>query len=181
MRITLLAIAMYAISATGNTVAGPGDVAEAVNVIVEPGTNVGPCAEGGTLSYPPAPYTGTAHLLLKADATLAARHEALTNRRPSWLRQLDGPSTDNRLFTAPNGDRAIVLRACKSRDCAANTAYGSYALRSSEYALEIRAPGEPKALGSASPTLAAAIACARAHDDRVRGRVLEEVKKQTGR
>ena len=134
-----------------------------------------------TLSYPPTPYTGTAHLLLKADATLAARHEALTNRRPSWLRQLDGPSTDNRLFTASNGDRAIVLRACKSRDCAANSAYGSYALRSSEYALEIRAPGEPTALGSASPTLAAAIACARAHDDRVRGRVLEEVKKQTGR
>ena len=50
MRIALLAIAMYAISATGNSVAGVGDVAEPINVIVESGTNVGPCAEGGTLS-----------------------------------------------------------------------------------------------------------------------------------
>lgn len=181
MRSYFTAMALAVASLTASAVTGGGDAPVPVNVIAESGTDVGPCATGGTLSYPPAPYKGSAYFLLKADRTLAARHEALTGQRPSWLRNLDGPSGTTRLFTSPGGDRVIVFWACKEKDCAANTAYGAYGMQTSEYALQTQAPGEPTELGSPSPMLAAAIACARAHDDRQRSRATEELKKQTGR
>jgi len=185
MRNAFLTITMVAISSTATAVTGGGDDAsEPVNVIAESGLDIGPCAGAGSLSYPPAPYKGSAYFLRKADATLAARHEALTSltsQRPPWLHRLDGPSGANRLFTAANGDRAIVFWSCKPGACGANVAYGAYGLQSTEYTLQISAQGEPKALGSASPMLAAAIACARAHDDRVRGRAAEQLKMQTGK
>ena len=84
-------------------------------------------------------------------------------------------------FTAANGDRAIVFWSCQSGACDRSIAYGAYGLQSAEYALQVNAPGEPSSLGSPSPTLTAAIACARAHDERVRGKAAQELKKQTGR
>lgn len=173
--VTLVLISLPAHSATG----GDEATQEPVNVVAESDIDIGPCAAGGSLTYPPAPYKGSAYFLLKADAALAAGHEALTSRRPSWLRRLEGPSSANRLFTSPSGARVVVFSACKPRDCSANAAYGAYELHTKEYALQIRASGEPNALGSASPALAAAITCARAHDDRVRGQAAEALKRQT--
>src|SRR4029453_15721013 len=138
-------------------------------------------ARGGTLSYPPATYKGSAYFLRKADATFATRHESLTKQRTPWLHRLDGPSGTNRLFTAANGDRAIVFWSCQSGACDKNVAYGAFGLQSAQYALQINAPGEPSSLGSPSPTLTAAIACARSHDERVRGKAAQELQKQPGR
>ncbi len=181
MRNALIVLLMLAVGSTASAVTGGTDALEPVNVVAESGLDIGPCAGGGSLSYPPPPYKGSAYFLRKADATFAARHESLTKQRAPWLHRLDGPSGANRLFTAANGDRAIVFWSCQSGACDRNVAYGAYGLQSAEYALQVSAPGEPGALGSTSPTLTAAIACARAHDDRVRGQAAQELKKQTGR
>ena len=169
---------MLAISsaATGGT-----DALEPVNVVAESGLDIGPCAGGGTLSYPPPLYKGSAYFLRKADAGFATRHDALTKQRAPWLHRLDGPSGTNRLFTATDGGRALVFWTCQSGACDGNIAYGAYGLQSAEYAIRVYAPGELRSLGSTSSMLAAAIACAQAHDDRVRGKAFEDLKKQTGR
>jgi hypothetical protein len=181
MRCAVLAITITVLSAS--TAAGTGgvDAPEPVNVIAESGLDVGPCPDTGTLSYPPTPYKGSAYFLRRADATLAAQHERLTKQRAAWLHRLDGPSGTNRLFTAANGDRAIVFWSCKAGDCGANVAYGAYGMQSAGYMLQVHEGGAAQSIGSASPTLAAAIACARAHDDRARGHAAEQLKKQTGK
>ena len=181
MRNAFVFMMMLAIGSTARAGTGGTDELEPVNIVAESGVDIGPCAGGGTLSYPPAPYKGSAYFLRKADATFATRHESLTKQRAPWLHRLDGPSGTNRLFTAANGDRAIVFWSCQSGACDRSVAYGAYGLQSAEYALQVNAPGEPSSLGSTSPTLTAAIACARAHDERVRGKAAQELKKQTGR
>lgn len=181
MRNAFIVLLMLAIGSMARAGTGGTDTLEPVNIVAESGLDIGPCAAGGTLSYPPAPYKGSAYFLRKADAAFAARHDSLTRQRAPWLHRLDGPSGANRLFTAANGDRAIVFWSCQSGGCDRNVAYGAYGMHSAEYALQVNAPGEPSSLGSPSPTLTAAIACARAHDERVRGRAAEDLKKQTGR
>ena len=181
MRNAFVFMMMLAIGSTASAGTGGTDALEPVNIVAESGLDIGPCAGGGTLSYPPAPYKGAAYFLRKADATFAARHEALTRQRAPWLHRLDGPSGANRLFTAADGDRAIVFWSCQSGACDKNVAYGAFGPQSAQYALQISAPGEPGSIGSASPTLTAAIACARAHDERVRGQAAKALKKQTGR
>lgn len=175
-----IVLLMLAISSATHAGTGGTDALEPVNVVAESGLDIGPCAGGGTLSYPPPLYKGSAYFLRKADATFATRHESLTKQRAPWLHRLDGPSGANRLFTAANGNRAIVFWSCQSGACNKSVAYGAYGLQSAEYALQISAPGEPSSLGSASTMLTVAIACARAHDDRLRGRASQELRKQTG-
>lgn len=181
MRRVVLAVTIAALNSPTGAVTGGADAREPVNVITESGLDVGPCDGGGALSYPPAPYKGSAYFLRKVDAMLAARHEDLTKRQAPWLYRLDGPSGNNRLYIAANGDRAIVFWSCRAGDCAANIAYGAYGLAANEYALQVRQDGKSESLGSASATLAAAIACARSNDDRIRGRAAEQLKKQTGK
>ena len=176
-----IVLLMLAFSSTAGAVTAGTDALEPVNVIAESGIDIGPCPGGGSLSYPPPAYKGSAYFLRKADTGFATRHDALTKQRAPWLHRLDGPSGANRLFTAANGDRAIVFWSCQSGACDRSIAYGAYGLQSAEYALQVNAPGEPSSLGSPSPTLTAAIACARAHDERVRGKAAQELKKQTGR
>lgn len=156
---------------------------EPINTINESGLDIGQCAAGGSMSYPSAPYKGTAFFLRKANATLAARHNALTAQSPSntaWLRRLDGPSAANRLFTAPGGERAFVLWSCKPHDCGANFAYGAYNLATAEYQLQIGPPLQVEQLGSDTPVLRAAIDCARSLDDSARQRAEQALKKLPG-
>ena len=175
-----MVLLMLAFSSTAGAVTAGTDALEPVNVIAESGIDIGPCPGGGSLSYPPPAYKGSAYFLRKADTGFATRHDALTKQRAPWLHRLDGPSGSNRLFTAADGGRALVFWTCQSGACDRNIAYGAYGLQSAEYALRVNAPGEPSALGSTSSMLAAAIACAQAHDDRVRGKASQELKKQTG-
>jgi hypothetical protein len=168
MRCFLLAFMITVLSSTAGAATGGTEASEPVNVIAETGLDIGPCGDGGALSYPPAPYKGSAYFLRKADGTLAARHEGVTKQRAPWLHRLDGPSGTNRLYTAANGDRAIVFWSCKAGDCGANFAYGAYGLRSTDYLLQVQEGGKLQSLGSTSASLAAAIACARAQDDRRR-------------
>lgn len=166
MRTTLAALAMALTSSTPSAVDGGGDPPEPVNVIAETGKDVGRCPEGGALSYPPAPYKGAAYFLRRADPTFGGQHDALTRSTAPWLHRLDGPSGANRLFTDADGESAIVFWTCKARDCSSNLAYGAYAPRSGAYALAVREDGGDHSLGSSSPLLQRAIACARALDDR---------------
>ncbi|CAG0946130.1 hypothetical protein GPROT2_03582 [Gammaproteobacteria bacterium] len=154
---------------------------EPVNLIVETGQDVGPCPHGAALAYPPAPYKGTAYFLGRANGALAAKHDALTKNEAPWLRRLDGPSGANRLYTAPDGERALVFRSCKSHDCGANLAYGAYAIRSADYVLQLREGDKTRTLGRSSPKLQAAIACARMHDARRRSEVTHSLKTQAGK
>jgi hypothetical protein len=180
MRKILLAFATAVLGSTAGAGTGGTEAPEPVNVIAETGLDVGPCGDGGSLSYPPAPYKGSAYFLRKADNTLAARHEGLTKQRAPWLHRLDGPSGTNRLYTGANGDRAIVFWSCKAGDCGANMAYGAYGLQSTDYLLQVQEGGKVQSIGSSSAPLAAAIACVRAQDDRRRGRTAEQVKTPSG-
>jgi hypothetical protein len=177
MRHVLLAFMITVVSATVGAGTGGAEPPEPVNVVAETGLDIGPCGDGGSLSYPPTPYKGSAYFLRKADTTLAARHEGLTKQRAPWLHRLDGPSGSNRLYSAANGDRAIVFWSCKAGDCGANVAYGAYGLQSNDYLLQVQESGKVQSLGDTSAPLVAAIACARSQDDRRRGRTAEEVKK----
>lgn len=154
---------------------------EPVNLIVETGHDVGPCPDGARLDYPPALYKGSAYFLGRANAALAAKHDALTKNEAPWLRRLDGPSGANRLYTAPDGARALVFRSCKSHGCGANLAYGAYAIGSADYVLQLREGDKTRTLGSSSPKLQAAIACARMHDARRRSEVIHRLKTQAGK
>src|SRR5947207_11808689 len=107
----IIAMAMGCSTATAGT--GGDDAPEPVNIVAESGLDVGPCTDTGALSYPPMPYKGSAYFLKKADAAFATQHERLTKQQAPWLQRLDGPSGSNRLFTATNGDRAIVFWSCK--------------------------------------------------------------------
>src|SRR5881409_24113 len=174
MRYVLLALMIAALSSTAGAGTGGTEAPEPVNVIAETGQDIGPCGDGGSLSYPPAPFKGSAYFLRKADATLASQHEGLTKQRAPWLHRLDGPSGSNRLYTAANGDRALVFWSCKAGDCGANVAYGAYGLQSHDYLLQVQEGGKVQSLGNTSAPLAAAIACARAQDDRRRAHTAEQ-------
>ena len=180
MRSIVLAFAIAVLSSTAAAGTGGTEVREPVNIIAETGLDIGPCGDGGSLTYPPAPYKGSAYFLRKADDKLAARHEGVTKQRAPWLHRLDGPSGSNRVYTAANGDRAIVFWSCKAGDCGANVAYGAYGLPSTDYLLQVQEGGKHQSLGSTSASLAAAIACARTQDDRRRAHTAEQVRKQPG-
>lgn len=176
--IAVLMLVSAARAATG----GPAEeAAEPVNIVVESGLDIGPCETGGALSYPAAPRKGSPYFLLKADAALGARHESLTRDQVPWLRRLDGPSGANRLFTAANGESAIVFWSCKAGDCDAHDAYGAYEPRSGRYLLQLRQQGAITMLGDSTAALRSAVTCAQAIDDRTRGRTAEALKRAGGR
>jgi hypothetical protein len=74
-----------------------------------------------------------------------------------------------------------VFWTCKAGDCGANVAYGAYGLQSTGYLLQLQEGGKAQSLGSSTAFLVSAITCARAQDDRQRGRTAEQVKKPSGR
>lgn len=154
---------------------------EPVNLIAETGQDVGTCPDGAKVAYPPAPYKGSAYFLGRANAALAAKHDALTKNEAPWLRRLDGPSGANRLYTAHDGESALVFRSCKSHGCSANLAYGAYAIGSADYVLQLREGDKTRTLGSSSPMLQTAIACARMHDARRLSEVIHRLKTQAGK
>ena len=108
-----IVLLMLACSSTAGAVTAGTDALEPVNVIAESGIDIGPCPGGGSLSYPPPAYKGSAYFLRKADTGFATRHDALTKQRAPWLHRLDGPSGSNRLFTAADGGRALVFWTCQ--------------------------------------------------------------------
>lgn len=175
--IAVLMLASAARAATG----GPAEATEPVNIVVESGLDIGPCETGGSLSYPAAPRKGSPYFLLKADAALGARHESITRDQAPWLRRLDGPSRSNRLFTAANGESAIVFWSCKAGDCDAHAAYGAYAPRSGRYLLQVRQQSAITVLGDSTAALRSAVTCAQAIDDRTRERTAEALKRAGGR
>jgi hypothetical protein len=175
--LAFLLITSAAHTATG----GSPETPEPVNVIVESGRDIGPCGGGGRLSYPPAPFKGSAYFLLKADSRLAARHESLTRAHLPWLRRLNGPSGTNRLFTTPTGQGAIVFWSCKAGDCGANIAYGAYEPAAGRYLLRARQNGALLPLGEDTPVFRSAITCAEALDNRARDASIEALKGISGR
>lgn len=178
MRSSLVALVASLVSSMSSAIDSGVDSREPVNVIVETGRDVGPCPEAGALSYPPAPFKGSAYFLRKANPTFAVRHDALTKRRAPWLHRMDGPSGANRLFTDSNGTSTLVFWFCKAGDCSANAAYGAYAPASGDYALEVREHDKSESLGSSSQALVRAISCARALDNRLRDRTSEHLKQR---
>lgn len=168
-------------SAARAATSGPAEATEPINIVVESGLDIGTCETGGALSYPAAPRKGSPYFLLKADAALGARHPSLTRDQAPWLRRLDGPSGANRLFTAANGESAIVFWSCKAGDCDAHVAYGAYDMRSGRYLLRVRQQGAITMLGDSTATLRSAVTCAQAIDDRTRGRTAEPLKRAEGR
>jgi hypothetical protein len=168
-------------SAARAATSGPAETAEPVNIVVESGLDIGPCETGGALSYSAVPRKGSPYFLLKAEAVLGARHQALTRDQGPWLRRLDGPSGANRLFTAANGERAIVFWSCKAGDCDAHVAYGAYEPRSGRYLLRVQQQGAITMLGDSTATLRSAVACAQAIDDRTRERTAEALRRAGGR
>jgi len=177
--ILLVMVSMFGSPASSGT--GGTEASEPVNVIIETGRDVGRCDDGASLSYPPPPYKGSAYFLLRVDPDFAAQHGDLTKQQAVWLHRLAGPSGANRLFTAANGDRAIVFWSCKAGDCGENIAYGAYGLQPKAYLIELREGTNHRALGTAAASLAAAIACARAQDEVLRRHTAEQLKKQPGR
>src|SRR5690242_6149137 len=99
MRYVLLAMMIAARSSTACAGTGGTEPPDPVNVIAETSQDIGTCGDGGSLSYPPAPFKGSPYFLRKTNATLASQHEALTKQRAPWLRRLDGPSGSTRLYT----------------------------------------------------------------------------------
>jgi hypothetical protein len=175
--IASLMLASAARAGTG----GPVEATEPVNIVVESGLDIGPCETGGALSYPAAPSKGSPYFLLKAEAALAARHQSLTRDKTPWLRRLDGPSGTNRLFTADNGESAIVFWSCKAGDCDSYAAYGAYDPRSGRYLLRVRQQGAITMLGDSTATLRSAVTCAQAIDDRTRERATEALRRAGSR
>ena len=175
-----IAVLLHAASAS-IAAGGPSDAMEPVNTVVESGQDIGPCETGGALSYPAVPRKGLPYFLLQADRGLAARHLSLTHDKAPWLRRLDGPAGTNRLFTAANGESAIVFWSCKARDCGAHTAYGAYEPRSGRYLLQVRQQGATTTLGDTTALLGSAIACAQAMDERMRDSAAEALKRAGGR
>lgn len=179
MRPLLVAVLAALAMSTARGGTGGTEPEEPVNLIAETGLDIGPCASGGSLTYPPAPYKGTAFFLPRADATLAARHESLTRRQAPWLRHLAGPSGSTRLFSSGDSENVIVFWSCKAGDCDANVAYGAYGLQSKDYLLELQEGHRAQTLGDQSAPLLAAIACARTNDDRRRGNAAEATKRSS--
>ena len=175
-----IAVLLHAASAC-IAAGGPSDAMEPINNVVESGQDIGPCEAGGALSYPTAPRKGLPYFLLQADRALAARHLSLTQDQAPWLRRLDGPAGTNRLFTAANGESAIVFRSCKARDCGAHTVYGAYQPRSGRYLLQVRQQGATTTLGDSTALLGSAITCAQAIDARMRDSAAEALKRAGGR
>jgi hypothetical protein len=175
--IAALMLASAARAATGE----PEEATEPVNIVVESGLDIGPCETGGDLSYAAAPRKGSPFFLLKADAALGARHRSLTRDQAPWLRRLDGPSGANRLFTAANGESAIVFWSCKAGDCDAHAAYGAYEPGSGRYLLRVRQQGAITMLGGSTATLRSAVTCAQAIDDRTRERATEALRRAGSR
>jgi len=176
---TIIVLTLF-MTATHAGTGGWTEPAEPVNVVVETGQDVGACEAGGSLSYPPPPYKGSAYFLLKADPKLAARHRELTRSQLPWLQRLDGPSGTNRLFTGTTGETAIVFWSCKPHDCGDHATYGAYAPRSGRYTLRVLQHGQTTTLGDATPLLDAAIACARAQDEQSRERSSQALKRAKG-
>ena len=176
----IIAVLLHAASAC-IAAGGPSDAMEPVNTVFESGQDIGPCETGGALSYPAAPRKGLPYFLLQADRGLAARHLSLTHDKDPWLRRLDGPAGTNRLFTAANGESAIVFWSCKARDCGSHTAYGAYEPRSGRYMMQVRQQGATTTLGDTTALLGSAITCARAMDERMRDSAAEALKRAGSR
>ena len=175
-----IAVLLHAASAS-IAAGGPSDAMEPVNTVVESGQDIGPCETGGALSYPAVPRKGLPYFLLQADRGLAARHLSLTHDKAPWLRRIDGPAGTNRLFTAANGESALVFWSCKARDCGTHTAYGAYESRSGRYLLQVRQQGATTTLGDTTALLGSAITCAQAIDERMRDSAAEALKRAGGR
>jgi len=176
MRQLLFALAASLLGLDAIAITAGPNAPEPVNLISETGLDVGPCADGGLLSYPPAPYKGSPYFLRQADAGFASRHDGLTQQRAPWLHRLDGPSGANRLYTARHGGRAVVLSSCMAGDCGGHEAYGAYGLESKKYQLLVHEGGKSELLGSRSELLAAAIECTQARDRALRDQARRAAK-----
>lgn len=159
---------LVAVTLTAALRASAADVERPVNLVQESGKDVGPCAAGGTLLYPPAPYKGIAYFLPKADADIAAAHRALADAEPTWIREFEGPSASNRLYIGRDARRVLVFSTCMPRDCGTHRLYGAYDLRDRDYGLRIEQSGRVRMLGSLPPASLDAIQCAQEHTDRLR-------------
>jgi hypothetical protein len=151
---------------------------EPVNVIAETGTNVEPCPGKGTMAYPPMPYKGRSFFLLRSDARIKSAHDAITSGTPKWIHDLDGPSTDNRMYLAGDGSRILVFSVCLDHHCDSRSLVGTFNLASGEYGLQIREQGKKRVLGSMSAASLAATACADAIHDRLRSEAAAAIRRQ---
>lgn len=131
-----------------------------VNVINETGKDIGTCLDGGGLVYAPQAYKGIAFFVPINDPAFAAAHKSLTRAEGKWLKEISGPSSQNRLYVDKAGNRVLVLWFCKQGDCGAYSAYATFNLATQEYGIELTEVVRHRSIGSIPPPSRAALACA---------------------
>lgn len=139
-----------------------------VNTISETGKDVGACRDGGALDYAPQNYKGIAYFVPKNDPAFASAHAVLTKSEQKWVKEMSGPSAQNRLYVDKAGNRVLVLMYCKQGDCGAHSAYATYNISTQDYGIELIEIGKHRTLGSIPSTSRAALACASMIDQRLR-------------
>lgn len=158
-----------ALGASGGASAVGGDEGMTpINVINETGKDVGACLDGGALAYAPKAYKGIAYFVPKADAAFAAAHAALAKNEEKWVKDMSGPSAQNRLYVDKAGNQVLVLWFCKQGNCGTYNAYATFNLATQEYGIELSEVAKHRSIGAISSPSRAAIACAGMIDQRLR-------------
>ena len=104
-------------------------------------------------------------------------HAAATAKEGRWLRVLDGPASDNRLYTDPAGNRIVVFNTCLPHRCGEFQAMGAYHLATKIYGLEVVERGQHRTLGTLPPAAQRALACARHYDATLRSEAAAAIRR----
>lgn len=160
--------------------AEPPALQEPVNVVYESGKDVGPCAGGAELGYPPKPFKGLAYFLPKTDEGFRAAHEKATRGEAEWVKHLLGPSSPNRLYKDGLGNEILVFWICKQHACGTYSLAGAYDLRTHIYGAEITEVGRKRGLGTLEGPLRAAVTCAVSYDDKLRAEAERDLRRGPG-
>ena len=139
-----------------------------VNGVNETGKDIGACRNGGALAYAPQAYKGIAYFVPKNDPAFAAAHAAITQNEKNWVKDLSGPSTQNRLYVDKAGNRVLVLWFCKQGNCGDYSAYATFNITTQAYGIELSEVAKRRSLGNISAPSRAALACAGMIDQRLR-------------
>jgi hypothetical protein len=138
---------------------------------------IGTCQSGGTLSgLSGGRYHGRAFDLLKLPE-IRSSHARLTAGQYPWVRLLDGPSDENRLFTK-DAQSLVVFSSCKPQWCADARLYGAIDPKSKSYGFVVTEDRRERVFGHISPLGREGIACAREMDGEVAKRTSEQTLKQ---
>jgi hypothetical protein len=124
------------------------------------------CSGGGTLRFAGDPaYKGLPWHLVETVPDVREQHVAVTRGEDSWVKAMGGPADYVRLFER-DGQSALVWDVCKPHECHEYALYAAFDLGSKAYSIEITEKGKRRQIGTSTPITKAAIACARASDEK---------------